>query len=150
MGFRLAPRPEEAIPTLPNDLTEIEDSDLMLLFGEFTAWSNYAAGKRSEAEIEERRLNDRLGFADAKAMILGWDDDTKASDKRVTITKARKLADEDVQEALCEQREAYAHRKLIATMAENFERNTALISRELSRRIGNRDVSQRQQRWGGG
>lgn len=123
----------------------------MTLFGEFTAWSNYAAAKRSEAEIEERRLSDALGFAEAEATILGWDNDTgKASDKSVTVTKARKLADADVQKAIAEQRVAYGHRKLLTTMTDNFERSTALISRELSRRIGNSDVTRRHQRWGGG
>lgn len=151
MGFYMPERPDDEIPALPRDLTAVEDSDLMVLFSQFTAWSNYASGKRSEAEIEERRLSDALGFADAKAMILGWDEDTgRAADKKVTITKARKLADEDVQAALEEQRVAYAHRKLIATMAETFERSTALVSRELSRRIGNSDVTRRQHRWGGG
>jgi hypothetical protein len=150
LGFYLPTRPGEEVPTLPLDLTEIDDSELMILFNQFTAWSNYAAGKRSEAEIDEAKVSDSLGFAQAQATILGWEDGTKESDKRVTIAKARQLADADVQKALSERRRSHAHRKLVTTMAENFERSTALISRELSRRIGNSDVQRRQHRWGGG
>lgn len=148
LGLYLPERPHRDIPALPEDLTELGDSDLMVLFTEFTAWTNYAVTKRSLAETEEAEAEAEHALAEATAIILGWDEDTgAASDRRVTIAKARRLQDRKVQEALQTKREAHARRKIIGVMAETMERNSALISRELSRRIGSGDVHRRSSRW---
>jgi hypothetical protein len=120
----------------------------MILFAQFTAWTNYTSGKRSLAEIDESAADAAHALAEAKATVLGWDEETgAASDRRVAITKARRLIHEEVQKALAAKRQAYAHRKIISVMAETMERNAALISRELSRRIGTSDVRRRGERW---
>jgi hypothetical protein len=43
--------------------------------------------------------------------------------------------------------DAYARRKMTGVMATNCERTAALLSRELSRRIGGSDLQRRQMRW---
>ena len=121
LGLHLPDRPEEDIPHLPDDLTDLDDAALMRLFVEFTSWTNYASAKRSIAEIDEGVADAAHALAEAKATVLGWDEDTgAASDRRVTIAKARRLENDAVQRALQTKREAYAKRKIISVMAETM------------------------------
>lgn len=148
LGMELPGSPRGDVPTLPDDLTELTDATLMEVFGEFTEWANYANGRRSALEIDEADAQAALDIATARATVAGWDDngDTK-SDKRVTIAKARRDTDTEVQKAAEEYRKVHAKRKMVTAMCDIFERNAALISRELSRRIGSGDVERRSARW---
>jgi hypothetical protein len=147
-GLALPDRPGRNFPTLPSDLTELNDQDLMELMTEFTAWGGYAAAKLSLAEVSEREKSDALELEEAKAMVTGWEG--QATDARVAVAKARKLMDADVQAAKDEMRKVYARRKLLQTMVDRLDRNAALVSRELTRRTGAEPVQRRTHRWGGG
>ena len=71
----------------------------------------------------------------------------READKRVTVAKARRTADIEVQKAATEYRKKHARRKMVTAMADIMERNAALISRELSRRISTSEVQGRSDRW---
>lgn len=147
LGMELPGSPKTDVPTLPDDLTEISDADLMEVFSEFTEWANYANGRRSALEIDEADAQAQLDIANARAVVSGWDDNDGKSDKRVTIAKARREIDTEVQQASERYRKVHAKKKMVTAMCDIFERNAALISRELSRRIGSGDVERRSARW---
>jgi hypothetical protein len=64
----------------------------------------------------------------------------------VNVTKAGNLLLPEVERVLQEALNAYAARKMTQVILGNCERCAALISRELSRRIGGSGVERRHQR----
>lgn len=137
--------PSFDIPDIPDDITEVGDENLMQLFSEFVQWQNYAATDFAQAEVAEARAEAKTKYVEAQAMVTGWSD---AKDK-VTLSRAQLALDPSVIEARNDEMVAYARRKLVAVVYENCERCAALISRELSRRIGggSSPTQRRQQRW---
>lgn len=131
-GFRLATEPlTSKIPRLPRDITALGDEELMQKFSEFTSWVDYLSVQVSCAQVDERAAQKALDLAEATAMISGWEG---GRDARVALAKAKLATDPKVislSEALDD---AHSYRKLIETMANNLERDAALLSRELTRR----------------
>lgn len=137
-------RPDGEIPDLPVELTSMSDDLLMELFARFTAWQNYAAVEMSNAEVGEATAEASVRFVEAQAMVKGWGGTTK---DKVTVAKAELTNDEDVVKARDQLLGAYARRKLTQVIYANCERCVFVISRELSRRIGNVGYERRASRW---
>lgn len=114
----------------------------MLLFSKFVQWQNYAATDFAQAEVAEARAEARVRYVEAQNMVGNWG----ATDK-VTVARATASTDPEVIQARNDVLTAYAKRKLVAVVYENCERCAALISRELSRRIGAGPTQRRQARW---
>jgi len=131
LGFSLTAKPEEDIPSLPRDITELDDEGLMDLFVQFTQWNDHLAGAQAIAIINEREAQRTLDNAVDAAMIKNW---TGAKGDRVTLIKAQIGASEAIQELQHELDIKYAFRKLIETRTMNVERDSQLVSRELTRR----------------
>lgn len=148
-GLEVPDRPRGDLPpTLPDDLTDLDDPELMQLFAEFTEWLNFADVRRTALEIDEADVQAALDVAEARAKVSGWDDDeAPKSDRRVTIAKARQVIDAEVIRAHEEFRKVKSRRKMVNAMCDILERNAALVSRELSRRIGRADITRRSERW---
>jgi len=89
------------------------------------------SGRLAVAEIEEKIAETELEYADASALLSGWEG---GSDARVTIAKAHRALNEDAKLAKKDYLEVYAYRKLMKVMYDSVERDSALISRELTRR----------------
>jgi transcription termination factor NusB len=68
-------------------------------------------------------------------------------EKTVSAAKAHAFTDEDYLDATDEQQRAYAFRKLITAVFDNSERNAALLSRELTRRVNRDSRERRVDRW---
>jgi hypothetical protein len=131
LGFSLTPKPEVDIPMLPRDITELDDEGLMDLFVQFTQWNDHLAGAQAIAIINEREAQRNLENAEAKAMLKHW---TGAKGDRVALIKAQIADSSDIQELQHEADVKYAFRKLIETRTLNVERDSQLVSRELTRR----------------
>jgi hypothetical protein len=144
--MQLPGNPGTDIPTLPDDLTELTDESLMSLFAEFTEWTNYASARLSATEIDEAEAQASLDVAIAQATVSAHEADASAK-KTVTIAKARRTADTEVQAASAAYRKVHARRKMVSAMYTIMERNASLVSRELSRRIGRADTDRRSARW---
>lgn len=140
-GLVAAPRPEIEIPTLPV-LTDLDDASLIGIYTELVAWADYASSQLSYAQIDERALTNMLEFHEASAMVRGWGDKDK-----VTIARAARDLDDDVQELKQTLLDAYAVRKLAETVFNNLERDAALVSRELTRRTAGQTPTNRANRW---
>jgi cell division ATPase FtsA len=114
----------------------------MELFSRYTAWQNYAAVEMSNAEVGEATAEASVRFTEAQAMIRGWGEKDK-----VTVAKAEMTNDPEVTKARDAALGAYARRKMTQVIYANCERCVFVISRELSRRIGNVGFERRNNRW---
>jgi len=133
-------RPGDRPPRLPEDITELDDRQLMMLFRELTEWSVYFAGQLARAKVDEL-------FAEAKYELLRAD----ALAERVTksVTEAKALADSnpEVKAAKQELVNAKANRIRAETSQASTERLAAFCSRELTRRSEAADRVDRSYRW---
>lgn len=131
LGFSLTAKPDYEIPTLPRDITELDDEGLMDLFVQFTQWNDHLAGAQALAIINEREAQRNLDTAEAGALMKSW---TGAKGDKVTLIKAQIQASEEIKELAHELDVKYAFRKLIETRTLNVERDSQVVSRELTRR----------------
>ena len=136
-------RPRYELPRLPVQITEISDPELMSLLVQFTRYQDYVAGRNAVAEIEENAYEQQLDVAKARFLAETW---TSPSQDRVNVSKAKALVDPEVQ-ALSEAYEmARARRKLLTIMTESLARDAAVVSRELTRRVGREPTERRADR----
>jgi hypothetical protein len=139
-GFTMPPIPEDQ-PSLPRDITELDSPALMEMFSLFTAWCDYASAQVGLAVIDERSAERSLELREAEA----WRDLPKSS---VSAAKALVALDEGVQRAREHRDGCYAYRRLVSDLAVRYERDAALLSRELTRRTGESSPrSARRERW---
>jgi hypothetical protein len=131
LGVTLSAKPEFTIPLLPRDITELDDEGLMDLFVQFTQWNDHLSGARAIAVINEREAERVVDAAEANAMLDNW---KGGSGDRITVVKATITASPKVIELKHDLDTKYAFRKLIETRAENVERDSQVVSRELTRR----------------
>lgn len=132
VGYGLASKPGYEIPSLPRDITELDDEALMDLFVQFTQWTDHLAGVHAIAVIDERESERLVTQAEAAAMLKNWTG-TKGGDK-VTVLKAQIATSPEVNELYSDFNHKYAFRKLIETRMLNVERDAQVVSRELTRR----------------
>jgi hypothetical protein len=114
----------------------------MQLFSEYVQWQNFAATEFALAEVAEERAEANVRRLEAEGMVLGSGPGTKVTEVRAAINTTKEMR--EARDAVLD---AYAKRKLTGVMSTNCERTAALLSRELSRRIGGADVQRRQMRW---
>jgi hypothetical protein len=118
-------------PHLPEDITAIDERELMNLYTQFSAYTDFINTQLSCAIIDEKeteRLIDVMTASKTVQMSTG-----KASDK-VTIIKAQISSDPDMIALENQFLARYAYRKMMETISNNCERSTAVCSRELTRR----------------
>jgi hypothetical protein len=97
-----------------------------------TAWSNFVAGQLAASQVDEKVLEKRRDMLEAKLLIMK--DTSKVKGERVTMMKAQVMADPDFMEIEERYMNAYAYRKMLEVVYNNFERDVALVSREITRR----------------
>ena len=151
--IHLPPKPEES-PIIPEELTELSDADLMTLFSKWTQWMNYTAAQLAIAEVDERFAEKVVEKFQAISLItergaLYGDKSTTSAEKAnaTTYLKAKAWEDSVYVEARDAVEEAYAYRKLIKLKYDEADKNTALVSRELTRRVGRNDREGRNSKW---
>ena len=130
-GFTYPPK-EDVFPVMPKELTTLDSEELSELFSTLTAWSNYVATQLSAAQVDERSSDRALEVASARLMVTRMTQ--KATGERITAIKAEVSIDPKVLKLSEDLDKAYAYRKMIEAMFYNLERDTALVSRELTRR----------------
>ena len=144
IGFTLSPKPGYDIPDLPRDITELDDEGLMDLFVQFTQWTDHLSGAHAIAVINEREAQRNVDVAEAKAMIINWTG-AKGGDK-VTVIKAQIAASPEVSDLYDDLHTKYAFRKLLETRVNNVERDSQVVSRELTRRTSDGGMRSRSRR----
>jgi hypothetical protein len=120
------------VGSLPSDITMLTSEQLGEKFTVLTAWADYAASQLAVAQIEERTVQRKLDFLENKLLVQRMG--TAVKGERITLVKAQIAVEQDVQDLSLEYEEKYAYRKLVEMMLSNYERDIALVSRELTRR----------------
>jgi hypothetical protein len=142
-GYRLPGRPDYEAPRLPLNLSDLSDDDLMRLYAELTQWSDHIGGAVGLAEISERYANSayELTYATMFAQVMTLSGKSR-SESSVTVIKQETVRSYPVMSLQDKRDEIYARRKILSKLYENLERDTNLVSRELTRRL-NRDPHER-------
>lgn len=140
-GFLRVPTPGLCQPDLPYELTELPDDKLMRLLAEFTTWAAYAGSEAAIYAVLEKEAEVQLDAARARAAVLA------KNEKSVAAQKAVAAADPAVQDAEQQLLSAFAARRFMDAMANGIEKSGAVVSRELSRRIGRHDREARSNKW---
>jgi hypothetical protein len=149
-------KPRSDYPELTSDLSDLEDAALIELLVKLTRWADFSGGQLALAEVDERFAESLVAKLKAFGLVETYSDGEDETGprggkvrKNITVARASKELDESFQQARQEHLNAYARRKLLTARHEAFERDAAVVSRELSRRI-ERDPSQRRTaRYGG-
>lgn len=125
-------RPTMDVGELPRDITLLSSEQLGEKFSILTAWADYAATQLAVAQVEERAAQKKLEYLENRLLVQRMG--VAAKGDRITLVKAQIAIDQDVRDLELEYEEKYAYRKLVEMMLSNYERDIALVSRELTRR----------------
>jgi hypothetical protein len=117
----------------------------MGLFVALTRWTDHLGVAVAMAEVEERCAEAILQKAQALVLLRDWGG---GRDERVTMAKAQRDVDPEVEERQDIFDTAHAYRKMLSTLFTSTERDASVVSRELTRRVGRReDNDRRVARW---
>jgi hypothetical protein len=125
-------RPTMDVGSLPSDITALSSEQLGEKFTILTAWADYAATQLAVAQIEERAAQRKLDLLENTLLVRKMG--TAVKGERITLVKAQIATDQDVLDLAQDYEDKYAYRKLVEMMLANYERDIALVSRELTRR----------------
>jgi hypothetical protein len=126
-------------PQLPADITELGDEQLMGLFSQLTAYNNFLSTQLACAFIDERDVERELDTHESIAFLQFYD--AKKTKDTMSLLKAQVSTDPKVKHLKEMHSARYNYRKLIEVMVDNVERDTALVSRELTRRTSGASAS---------
>lgn len=149
-GYLLPGRPVIELPKLPTNLTELSDDLLMELFVTLVRWQDHIAAWLVLHEIDERYADSTYDLVWSSVLsdcIAAVSSAKTRSESSITVAKATAVQSEDVQAAAETRNVAYARRKVFQMMATNLERDTFIVSRELTRRVGRNSSEARVDRW---
>lgn len=114
----------------------------------FTRWADYSGGQLAIAEVDEAYAEEYIDQLKARGLVeIEPVDDGKS--RKVTELRAAMRLDPVYQDAQQERLTHYARRKLLQARHSAFERDGAVVSRELSRRIERDPSARRTARHGG-
>lgn len=125
-------RPEFDYVQLPSDVTTLSSEQLGEKFTKLTAWADYASSELAHSIIAERDAQRRLSIKENTLLVQKMGAQSKG--ERVTLIKAEISINPDVLDLSQTYEEKYAYRKLVEMTLNNYERDLALISREVTRR----------------
>jgi hypothetical protein len=131
LGLSIA-KPTMEVGHLPSDITMLNSEQLGEKFTVLTAWADYAASLLAVAQVDERAAQRKLAFKENTLLVSRLGSATKGD--RVTLVKAQIAIDPEILALSQDYEDKYAYRKLVEMMLSNYERDIALISRELTRR----------------
>lgn len=138
-------RPGSSVPQIPLNLTDLHDKRIMEIFAKYVAWNNYLDVQRVTWEIEEATAETELKLLEAVSLASGWEG---PKESRITVLRAERDMDPEIVAARSRFDHAKARRKMLAVLCANMERGAALLSRELTRRVGRAPVEGRAASWG--
>lgn len=116
-------------PTLPKDLTDLDDEDLIRLFQHLNEFSKFIKVQASCAQIDENESKKKMDYLEATLMI-----EHAAPKATVSSIKAKVETNSDMKDAVDEYNAKQYYRKMIDVMVSNLEADMHLVSRELTRR----------------
>jgi hypothetical protein len=118
-------------PSLPADITELDDEDLMRLYTHFSSYSDFVNTQLSCAIVDEKELERQVDYKESMSMLKLQSENPKTT---VTALKAMVDSNDTIRALKQDHLNKYAYRKMLETMANNCERSSSVCSRELTRR----------------
>ena len=137
-------KPTMDVGALPSDITMLTSEQLGEKFTVLTAWADYAASELAYAQIAEREAHRQLTLKENTLLVTRMGATVKG--ERITLIKAEISIDPEILELSQEHENRYAYRKLIEMTLSNYERDLALVSREVTRRSN--DLRSTRKEWG--
>lgn len=110
-----------------------------------TRWADYSGGQLALAEVDESYAEEYVDKLKAIGLVQTYDEGKGG----VTRARAEMRLDPIYDEGMQEKLNAYARRKLISARHSAFERDAAMLSRELTRRTEREPSVRRTARYGG-
>ena len=142
-GLEAYERPQGRRPNLTRSVDELDDHELMELFGELVAWSAFV----------NTLLNERISDAEQAEEDYEQTFSTALTDhhiESVTVAKAYATASPAVAEAKEKFQMLDAERRAFRAYYENLKEDQFYLSRELTRRGHGAAFDRRDDRWGKG
>ena len=131
-GIEPPSQPKYKHPTLPTQLAEVSDRDLIDFMVRYTRWADYFSAQVTYEEISEAQAEKAVKRLEELYMLQHRPEKPQSGD--LTLLKAEMQQDGDILEAREAARTVYARRKLQQMLMEAAERDEAVCSRELTRR----------------
>lgn len=121
------PAQDDAIPELPEDVTELDGPGLMILYRKLVAWAEFADQIFADASASEAKMKKFVEWAEAE---------TTATSQQRTVSgrRAEAAVSKAVRDAVGEELLAYHNRKRAEAASKLVERRLSLVSREITRR----------------
>jgi hypothetical protein len=119
------------MPAFPDDITQVDDQELMILARKYMENYNFMRTQVACAALAESESENEYDMEEAKALLSKT---TGKSTEKSVMLKAAVLTDPVLIELADKKSYAHAYRKLLETTLENLERYYQLTSRELTRR----------------
>lgn len=127
----LWPEQQSKVP-MPSDISTLHSDQLSELFTNLTAWTNYIAGQLAAAQVDEKGIEKRRDMLEAELFVRKGGNKDKGD--TVALIRAQIACDPKIVELEERLLEYYAYRKMLEVVYSNFERDTSLVSREITRR----------------
>jgi len=130
-GIPVKRKMEIDLPPMPDDITSVDDQELMMLANKYMQYYSFMLTQVTCAELVVLEVENEYDMAEAKAMLSKT---TGKTTEKSVMLKANVLTDPDMQELSRQKLHANAYHKLLKTTLDNLERSYQLTSRELTRR----------------
>lgn len=130
-GYGPVTKYDDTIPSIPDDLTDIDDQELMKLFQHFVEYNNFLLLQIACARADEEAAVKAYERFEAELLLQAVKGET------VSRTKAKVTSSPDGQAlddaaAVCRN-----YHSLLKSLQDGVNESTKVISRELSRRTAN-------------
>lgn len=138
-GLRLPKHPGDGgVPDLPEDVTELSEKDLMVLYTEMVAWSEYASTQLAIAQVDEKGMSRKVDSLSLRVQMDAREGGMNVSDARLAAK-----GDPEVVAASDALFEVESYRRLLESVVESTDKSAALLSRELTRRTAGKEYRRR-------
>lgn len=142
-GLRLPKKPVYEHPDMPDDVTELDGPQLMVLFGQWSAWAGYLAGRLVVAETKEWAREQELTKQKNIALLKRQSGRPRDRDESMTLAKAEAYSRDDIVALADDHQVWYVKASLLRGMAKTAADGAAYLSREITRRQGGDPVQRR-------
>jgi hypothetical protein len=128
-GFMISRDIEGSMPKLPEDITELDDEDLIRLFQHINEYTKFVKVQVVAAQIDESNAKKKLDYLEFQKSAA-----YNGTKMTVTAIKAAIGVDPEVEERSNIYQTMHDYRKLMEVVLSNLESDMNLVSRELTRR----------------
>jgi len=126
-------------PHIPHDITGIDDDALMELWARVSAYSDFVSTQVACSQIDEKYAEKNLELEMAKLELSM----PKEAKETASARKARIITNPEIEELQDTLLARMAYRKLMEVIASSLSKDSALLSRELTRRTSSGGFSAR-------